>query len=111
MIGPLGDETMQLLYDQGVLYDKPICKKILQYGLIMRLFSNINIKTIAGEGTEEEQENPPKDIKISIEVGETFKDIKIKIQGRSIYVFVTISPAIHYHNITGSCKVFILTDC
>ena len=93
----LGDETMQLLYDQGVLYDKPICKKILQYGLIMRLFSNVDIKTIAGEGTEEELETPAKDMKINIEAGETFKDIKIKIQGRSIYIFATISLANHYH--------------
>ena len=51
----LGDETMQMLYDQVVLYDKPICKKILQYGLIMRLFSNVNIKTIAGEGTVDQK--------------------------------------------------------
>ena len=40
----LGDETMQLLYDQGALYDKAICKKILQYGLIVRLLCNVNIK-------------------------------------------------------------------
>ena len=68
----LGDKTMQVLYDQEFLSDNQICKKILEYGLIMRIFGDVYIKTIAGE--PEKLKIPlPKEMKINIEASDTFR--------------------------------------
>ena len=68
----LGDETMQVLYDQEFLSDNQICKKILEFGLIMRIFGDVYIKTIAGE-PEKLKIPVPKEMKINIEASDTFR--------------------------------------
>ena len=68
----LGDGTMQVLYDHEFLSDNQICKKILEYGLKMRIFGDVYIKTIAGE-REQLEITPPKMMKVNIGALETFR--------------------------------------
>ena len=68
----LGDGTMQVLYDHEFLSDNQIFKKILEYGLKMRIFGDVYIKTIAGE-REQLEITPPKVMKVNIGALETFR--------------------------------------